>query len=130
MNLLSRSLLMRVNQPLVRRDNITPETYAHVRRSSSGLSQLSVGVEKLLPAKLAKIRSRQDALQTILSGRRDIFYTLILAVWDEERVFQQPQGVYTNYASRPAPGGGSECNRDFSPTTLSRFQCPPGCRSS
>ena len=105
MNLLSRSLLMRVNQPLVRRDNITPETYAHVRRSSSGLSQLSVGVEKLLPAKLAKIRSCQDALQTILSGRRDIFYTLILAVWDEERVFQQPRLFTTTIGRWPVAVG-------------------------
>jgi len=33
-----------------------------------------VAVEKLLPAKFAKIKSRQDALQTIFSDRLDIFY--------------------------------------------------------
>jgi hypothetical protein len=33
-----------------------------------------VGVEKLPPEKIAKIKSRQDDLQTIFSGRLDIFY--------------------------------------------------------
>jgi hypothetical protein len=33
-----------------------------------------VAVEKLLSAKFAKIKSRQDALQTIFSSRLDIFY--------------------------------------------------------
>jgi len=52
--------------------------------SDSQLSQSGVGVEKLLPAKLAKIKSRPDAPQSIFSGSLDIFYPLILAVWDEE----------------------------------------------
>jgi len=47
--------------------------------------------EKLLTGKIAKIRSRQDALETILSGRLDIFYLQILAVFDGKGVFQQPQ---------------------------------------
>jgi hypothetical protein len=33
-----------------------------------------VGVEKLLPAKFAKIKSRQEAPQSIFLGRVDIFY--------------------------------------------------------
>jgi hypothetical protein len=33
-----------------------------------------VAVEKLLPAKFAKIKSRQEAPQSIFSGRVDIFY--------------------------------------------------------
>jgi hypothetical protein len=33
-----------------------------------------VAVEKLLPAKFAKIKSRRDAPQSIFSGRLDIFY--------------------------------------------------------
>jgi hypothetical protein len=39
-------------------------------------------VEKLTPAKIAKIKSRLDALQAIFSGRLDIFYPQILAVWN------------------------------------------------
>jgi hypothetical protein len=55
-----------------------------------------VGVEKLLPAKFAKMKSRQDAPQTIFSGRRDIFsIPPILAVWDEKRVFQHPRLLTT-----------------------------------
>jgi hypothetical protein len=34
-----------------------------------------VGVEQLLPSKPAEIKSRQEALQSIFSGRRDIFYS-------------------------------------------------------
>jgi len=41
-------------------------------------------VEKLLAAKLAKIKSCQEAPQSIFSGRGDIFYPPILAVWDEK----------------------------------------------
>jgi hypothetical protein len=50
-----------------------------------------VAVEKLLPAKFAKIKSRQDAPQSIFSVRLDISIPQILAVWDEDRVFQQPR---------------------------------------
>jgi hypothetical protein len=38
-------------------------------------------VEKLLPAKFAKIKTRQDALQTTFSVFLDIFYPPILAVF-------------------------------------------------
>jgi hypothetical protein len=39
-----------------------------------------VGVEKLFPAKIAKIKSRQDALQTTFSVFLDIFYPPNLAI--------------------------------------------------
>jgi hypothetical protein len=39
-----------------------------------------VAVEKLLPAKFAKMKSRQDALQTTSSVFLDIFYPQILAI--------------------------------------------------
>src|SRR5713101_55661 len=42
--------------------------------SNSQLVKSPVAVEKLLPPKFAKIKSRQDALRTTISGRRDIFY--------------------------------------------------------
>src|SRR5271169_2993514 len=64
-----------------------------------------VAVEKLLPAKFAKIKSRQEAPQSIFSGRVDIFYPLILAVWDEKRVFQQPRLVTTVTPNSPSLAG-------------------------
>jgi len=39
-----------------------------------GRWQSGVAVEKLTPAKIAEMKSRQDALQTIFSGRLDIFH--------------------------------------------------------
>jgi hypothetical protein len=38
------------------------------------LTITGVGVEKLLPSKSTKIKSPQEALQSIFSGRLDIFY--------------------------------------------------------
>jgi hypothetical protein len=52
-----------------------------------------VAVEKLVAAKFAKIKSRQDALQTTFSFFLDIFYLPNLAVWDEKGVFQQPLAI-------------------------------------
>jgi hypothetical protein len=49
-----------------------------------------VGVEKLLPAKFAKTKLRQDALQTTFSVFLDIFYPPIFRCFDENGVFQQP----------------------------------------
>jgi hypothetical protein len=50
-----------------------------------------VAVEKLLPTKFAKIKSRQDALQTTFSILVDIFYPLLGMVFSKEGVFQQPR---------------------------------------
>ena len=44
------------------------------------LSKTGVAVEKLVFAKFAKIKLRQDALQTTFSGFLDIFYPQIFAV--------------------------------------------------
>jgi len=69
-----------------------------------------VAVEKLTPGKITKIKSRQDALQAIFSGRLDIFYPSILAVWDEKRVFQHPQAF--------APRTRLLVNGDFAKVTI------------
>jgi hypothetical protein len=42
--------------------------------SELALAKNPVAVEKLLPAKFAKIKSRQEAPQSIFPGRVDIFY--------------------------------------------------------
>jgi hypothetical protein len=46
-----------------------------------------VAVEKLLPAKYAKIKSRQDALQTTLSVFLDIFYLQFFVVLKKMEFF-------------------------------------------
>jgi hypothetical protein len=58
-----------------------------------------VGVEKLFPAKFAKIKSCQDAPQTTFSVFLDIFYPPNSCCFEENGVFQQPPGVITNYRS-------------------------------
>jgi hypothetical protein len=50
-----------------------------------------VGVEKLLPVKFAKIKLRQDALQTILSIFLDIFYPPNFRCFEENGLFQHPR---------------------------------------
>jgi hypothetical protein len=52
-----------------------------------------VGVEKLFPAKFAKIKSRQDALQTTFSVFLDIFYLPHFGYFEEDGVFQYPQAT-------------------------------------
>jgi hypothetical protein len=49
-----------------------------------------VAVEKLARSEFAKIRSRQEALQTILPSLPDIFYHLIFDSSRKNRVFQHP----------------------------------------
>jgi hypothetical protein len=58
-----------------------------------------VAVEKLLPAKFAKIKSRQDALQTISSGRLDIFYPPNFGCLGLKASFSTATGVYTQNPS-------------------------------
>jgi len=55
-----------------------------------------VAVEKLLPAKFAKIKSRQDALQSIFSGRLDILYPTNFGWLARKTSFSTPTGDYTN----------------------------------
>ena len=50
-----------------------------------------MGVEKLFPAKFAKIKSRQEALQTTFSVFLDIFYPPNFGYFEENGLFQQPQ---------------------------------------
>jgi hypothetical protein len=47
-----------------------------------------VAVEKLLPAKFAKIKLRQDALQTTFPVFLDIFYPPNFGCFEENGVFQ------------------------------------------
>ena len=49
-----------------------------------------MAVEKLLPPKFAKIKLRQDALQTTFLIFETFCIPQILAVWEETGVFQQP----------------------------------------
>ena len=50
-----------------------------------------MAIEKLLPAKFAKIKSRQEALQTTFSVRVDIFYSPNFGCFEKNGLFQQPQ---------------------------------------
>jgi hypothetical protein len=56
-----------------------------------------VCVEKLLPAKFAKIKSRQDALQTTFSVFLDIFYPPFFCHF-EEWTLSTPAPDSVNYA--------------------------------
>jgi hypothetical protein len=52
-----------------------------------------VAVEKLASEKSAKIKTRQEALQTIFFDHLDIFYLRISTCFRKKGVFQQPQGL-------------------------------------
>ena len=67
---------LRVNQALANELVITP-----------------VAVEKLASEKSAKIKTRQEAPQTIFSSRLDIFHLPISAYFEKKGLFQQPQGL-------------------------------------
>jgi len=49
-----------------------------------------VAVEKLASEKSAKIKTRQEAPQTIFSSRLDIFYLRNFAYFEKKGLFQQP----------------------------------------
>jgi hypothetical protein len=55
------------------------------------MSETGVAVEKLASEKSAKIRTRQEALQTIFFDHLDIFYPTILSCFRKRGVFQQPR---------------------------------------
>jgi hypothetical protein len=59
----------------------------------SRLLQNRSAVEKLLPAKFAKIRLRQDALQKTFSIFLDIFYPPNFGCFEGNGVFQQPLSI-------------------------------------
>jgi hypothetical protein len=52
-----------------------------------------VAVEKLISAKIAKMKLRQDAIWAIFSDSQDISYPQLLAICDEKRVFQHPRDI-------------------------------------
>jgi hypothetical protein len=54
------------------------------------MSRTGVAVEKLASEKSAKIKTRQEALQTIFFDHLDIFYPRISTCFMKKRVFQQP----------------------------------------
>ena len=54
-----------------------------------------MAVEKLLSVKFAKIKLRQDALQTILSIFLDIFYPPNFRCFEENGLFQHPRLIST-----------------------------------
>jgi hypothetical protein len=58
--------------------------------------QPGVAVEKLLPAKFVKIKSRQDAPQSIFSGCVDIFYPPNFGCLGRKASFSTPTGVSTS----------------------------------
>jgi hypothetical protein len=78
------------------------------------LAKSGVAVEKLLPAKFAKIKLRQDALQTPFSVFLDIFYLPNFRCFEGNGVFQHPQAI-----TLIDPGTGermvNECNGDVTP---------------
>ena len=57
------------------------------------MSVTGVAVEKLASEKFAKIKTRQEAPQTIFLGRLDIFYLSIFADFEKKGLFQQPQAL-------------------------------------
>ena len=60
-----------------------------------------MGVEKLLPAKIAKIKSRQEALQATFAGRLDIFYPPNFACLGPKGTFSTPTPGFDTYACKP-----------------------------
>jgi hypothetical protein len=64
-------------------------------------------VEKLFPAKFAKIKSRQDALQATFSVFLDISYLPNFGGFEENGLFQHPQ-AFTHDSASERPTSGSD----------------------
>jgi hypothetical protein len=60
------------------------------------LVRMPVAVEKLASEKSAKIKMRQEALQTIFFNDLDIFYPRISTYLGKKGVFQQPRLLPTS----------------------------------
>jgi len=71
-----------------------------------------VAVEKLLPAKFAKIKSRQDALQATFSVFLDIFYLPNFWDFEENGLFQHPQAITLIDPGRPARQSSQSSRQD------------------
>jgi hypothetical protein len=78
---------------------------AGLKPRNPSMSESRVAVEKLLRAKCAKIKLRQDALQTTFSIFLDIFYPPNFRCFEENEVFQHPLRFFTNdpIELRPTP---------------------------
>ena len=70
---------------------------------SRKLLRTGVAVEKLARHEFAEIASRQEALQTIIPSRLDIFYHPIFDFFQKNRLFQQPQGFAPAISERDDP---------------------------
>jgi len=79
-----------------------------------------VAVEKLLLAKFAKIKSRQEAPQSIFSGRVNIFYPQNFGCLKRKGSFSTPRLVSTTNAVASGPGFPRRNGRHAS--WSSRFQ--------
>jgi hypothetical protein len=73
-----------------------PEAFNFMKESARQLALYRVAVEKLLPAKLAKIKSRQEAPQSIFSGWVDIFYPPNFACLGRKESFSTATRDYTH----------------------------------
>jgi hypothetical protein len=69
---------------------------------------MPVAVEKLASEKSAKIKTRQQALQTIFFDDLDIFYPRISTCFGEKGVFQQPP-LYQQLCKRSPRFGLERC---------------------
>jgi hypothetical protein len=58
---------------------------------------IPVAVEKLASEKSAKIKTRQEAPQTIFSSRPDIFYLSIFAHFEKKGLFSTATPVHNTY---------------------------------
>src|ERR1019366_2685393 len=99
----------------LRRSISSPNAWLSWTATRDGRGQLTltgVAVEKLLPTKFAKIKLRQEALQSIFSGRLDIFYPPNFGCLGRKASFSTATGY---------------CNNNRTCTLLVQFlTCRPG----
>src|SRR5208282_489979 len=80
------------HEPTVQRQPWQPLDGRQLYRRLRRLLLTGVAVEKLLPAKFAKMKSRQEALQATFSGRLDTFYPPNFACLERKRSFSTATG--------------------------------------
>src|SRR2546425_10524706 len=89
-----------------------------------------VGVEKLFPAKFAKIKSCQDAPQTTFSVFLDTFYPPNSCCFEENGVFQQPRPFTTTTLVTSVAPTTLRLNTDVFPANeMGWTACVLGARS-
>ena len=90
----------------LRRSISSPNAWLSWTATRDGRGQLTltgVAVEKLLPTKFAKIKLRQETLQSIFSGRLDIFYPPNFGCLGRKASFSTATGVSTSVRRLFAP---------------------------